>query len=102
MSETARRTLTSTTKDPTAAIFMAAQHLSDLRDMEFRGVPAKDLTRDQMLIIAMRYNQGPENIARAVQKYTERTNELIAAGLLPIDNSRPLDIVLQDIVSHTT
>lgn len=48
------------------------------------------------------YNQGPENIARAVQKYTERTGELIAAGLLPLDNSRPLDLVLEDIVSRTT
>lgn len=60
MSETARRTLVPTTKDPTAAIFMAAQHLSDLRNIEFRGVSAKDLTKDQMLIIATRYNQGPE------------------------------------------
>lgn len=60
MTETARRTLVPTTKDPTAAIFMAAQHLSDLRDMEFRGVSAKDLTKDLMLIVATRYNQGPE------------------------------------------
>lgn len=60
MTETARRTLVPTTKDPTAAIFMAAQHLSDLRDMEFRGVSATALTKDQLLIIATRYNQGPE------------------------------------------
>lgn len=60
MTETARRTLVPTTKDPTVAIFMAAQHLSDLRDMEFRGVSAKNLTRRQMLIMATRYNQGPE------------------------------------------
>lgn len=60
MSETARRTLVPTIKDPTAAIFMAAQHLSDLRDQDFRGVAGKDLTRDQMLIIATRYNQGPD------------------------------------------
>ena len=71
MSETARRTLASTTKDPTAALFMAAQHLSDLRDMEFRGVPAKDLTRDQMLIIATRYNRGPDLSYAEIQQNTK-------------------------------
>lgn len=68
MSETARRTLVPTTKDPTAAIFMAAQHLSDLRDMEFRGASAKDLTKEQMLIIATRYNQGPEKTLAEIRK----------------------------------
>lgn len=43
MTETARSTLVPTTKDPTAAIFMAAQHLSDLRDQDFQGVAGKDL-----------------------------------------------------------
>jgi len=60
MTETARRTLVPTTKDPGAAILMAAQHLSDLRDHDFRGVAGKDLTRDQLLVIAARYNVGPE------------------------------------------
>lgn len=46
------------------------------------------------------FNQGPENISRAVQKYTERTQELIDEGLMPIDNSQPLDAVVAAIVNY--
>lgn len=60
MSETARRMLVPTTRNPVPATFMLAKHLSDLRDQDFRGVAGKDLTADQLVIIAARYNQGPE------------------------------------------
>jgi hypothetical protein len=37
-----------------------AKHLSDLRDQDFPGVVGKDLTADQLLVMAMRYNLGPD------------------------------------------
>jgi hypothetical protein len=60
MSETARRTLVPTTRDPVAATFMAAKHLSDLRDKDFPDVAGKELTRDQLITIATRFNRGPD------------------------------------------
>jgi hypothetical protein len=60
MSETARRTLVSTTRNPVAATFMVAKHLSDLRNQDFPGVPGRALTGNQMIVIATRYNKGPE------------------------------------------
>jgi hypothetical protein len=37
---------------------MLAKHLSDLRDLDFPGVAGKDLTRDQLLVVATRYQRG--------------------------------------------
>ncbi len=67
MSETARRRLVSTTRDPVAATFMLAKHLSDLRDQDFPGVKGKDLTKEQLLIIAARYNIGREDSLEIVK-----------------------------------
>lgn len=60
MSETARRTLIPTTRDPVAATFMLAKHLSDLRNQDFPSVRGKALTADQLITIATRYNRGPD------------------------------------------
>ena len=71
MPETARRQLVSTTRDPVAATFMLAKHLSDLRDQDFAGVAGKDLTRDQLLVIATRYKYGPEKSVKDVMSNTK-------------------------------
>lgn len=60
MSETARRTLVPTTRDPVAATFMLAKHLSDLRTLDFPGVAGKELSWNQMLVVATRYLLGPD------------------------------------------
>jgi hypothetical protein len=44
--------------DPEESIFIAAKHLSDLRNIDFRGVNAINLTRNQFEIVATRYNTG--------------------------------------------
>lgn len=68
MSETARRALVPTTRDPVAATFMLAKHLSDLRDLDFAGVAGKDLTAGQLLIVATRYRRGPQFKLSEIQK----------------------------------
>ena len=70
MSETARRALVPTTRDPVAATFMLAKHLSDLRNIDFAGTPGKALTANQMLTIATRYNVGPEATVDEIRKDT--------------------------------
>lgn len=68
MPETARRMLIPTTRDPVAATFMLAKHLSNLRNLDFSGVAGKDLSREQMLIVATRYRQGPEQKIEQIRK----------------------------------
>jgi hypothetical protein len=53
--------------NPSANIFVAAKHLSDLRDLDFRGVSASNLTGDQIQVIATRYNRGSEISISAVR-----------------------------------
>jgi hypothetical protein len=44
--------------DPVQQIFISAMHLSYLRDVDFRGVSATEMTDAQIFITAERYNRG--------------------------------------------
>lgn len=47
-------------KDPIQNIYMTACHLDVLRNIDFAGKSANELTEDENKIIASRYNIGPE------------------------------------------
>ncbi len=49
-----------TLQDPVIATYIAAAHLSELRDQDFPGVRGWELTDDQIRIIGARYNHGPD------------------------------------------
>lgn len=55
-----RRSLIDSLEDPVASIFIAAKHLSDLRDFQFKGVHGNQLSRRHIEILGARYNHGPE------------------------------------------
>jgi hypothetical protein len=55
-----RRAIYSSLLHADTNIAIAAKHLADLRDRDFRGTHGYQLTRDQIEIIASRYNRGPE------------------------------------------
>jgi hypothetical protein len=58
-------------KDARQNLFIAAKHLSDLREIDFPGKKANELTRDDMMVIAGRYNRGPDRLPPEEQrKYT--------------------------------
>lgn len=46
-------------KNRIECIYLAAKHLSDLRDVGFKGKSAAQLTDEDIRIIATRYNRGP-------------------------------------------
>lgn len=46
--------------NPVQNLFIVAKHLSDLRDFDFRDVPASKLTPEQIEITGARYNRGPD------------------------------------------
>ena len=54
--------------EPRTAIFIAAKHLSDLRDIDFRNKGARDLSWDDILVIGARYNQGPDKPLSEIKK----------------------------------
>jgi hypothetical protein len=45
-------------EDPVQQIFISAIHLSHLRDIDFKGVSAAEMTDTQISITAERYNRG--------------------------------------------
>lgn len=47
-------------KNPIQNIYMTACHLDELRNIDFAGKNADELTEDENKIIASRYNIGPE------------------------------------------
>jgi hypothetical protein len=55
-----REQIVDSLKDPRQNIFIAAKHLSDLRDIEFPGVGSDEMTLEEMMVIAGRFNVGPD------------------------------------------
>jgi hypothetical protein len=60
LSERQRAYILNSLENPQINIFIAAKHLSDLRNVDFAGVPRDRLTLAQIEVIASRYNRGPD------------------------------------------
>ena len=61
LSEKEKRKLLTLAENKQAQIFLAAQHLSDLRNVDFPGKPGEELTLEDLKVIASRYNIGPDH-----------------------------------------
>ena len=55
--------------EPRQNIFIAAQHMSDLRNIDFPGKKAADLTREDIMVIAERYHAGSELTREELHPY---------------------------------
>jgi len=64
-------------QDPTVSIFVAANHLSDLRDIDNQGVGAEQLTNQQISEIATRYNRGGSLSLEAIRSNTDYGDDLL-------------------------
>ena len=58
-------------KDPIQNIYLATCHLNQLRNIDFEGKTADELTEDEIKIIASRYNIGPDPTYEAMLGSTE-------------------------------
>ena len=47
-------------KDPRQNIFISAKHLADFKDIDFKGKSAGQMTLEDIMVTATRYNRGPE------------------------------------------
>jgi hypothetical protein len=63
-----RKEVLDSLNDPSQSIFVAAKHLSDLRNIDTPGKAGKDLTTEDIQVIGARYNQGPDKSLAGVKK----------------------------------
>lgn len=63
-------------EDPVTNIYIAAAHASDLRDIDYSGVNAADLNKEEILVIATRYNRGPDLSLDEIQADTSYGNAI--------------------------
>jgi hypothetical protein len=68
LTESQRRMIITSLEQPQINIFVAAKHLSDLRDMDFKNIAASQMTKQQAEIIATRYNRGPDLTVSQIQQ----------------------------------
>ncbi len=64
-----RQQIIASLKDPIQNIYMAAAHLSLLRNIDYAGKGAADLTDEEIGILSSRYNIGPDASLEYVQAY---------------------------------
>lgn len=63
-------TLIEKLEDPVTNIYIAAAHISDLRDIDYSGIDAADLKKEDIIAIATRYNRGPDLSLEEINKNT--------------------------------
>ena len=68
LSPSQRRMVIASLEQPQENIFIAAKHLSDLRDVDCKGISASNLTESQIEEIATRYNRGPDLSLAKIQQ----------------------------------
>lgn len=68
LSPSQRRMIITSLKNPQTSIFVAAKHLSDLRNRDYEGVSALHLNKNQIEVIATRFNFGPDLSSADIQK----------------------------------
>jgi hypothetical protein len=78
-----------TLKDPQSAIFLAARHLAELREVDYPGTTAAEMTDQQLADIATRYNRGPDVSLQDVQENGDYGDDLI-------DNRQRVNELLED------
>jgi hypothetical protein len=59
LSEQQRDAIVKSLRDPQQSIFLASKHLSDLRNIDFPGMPGECLTLEDVRIVGSRYWHGP-------------------------------------------
>jgi hypothetical protein len=72
-----REAVISSLNDPSQAVYLAAAHLSDLRNVDYQGVSGSDLTEDQIRVIGARYNQGPDRSLSVIQQDLSYGNTIV-------------------------
>jgi len=72
-----RESIISSIKDPIQNLYIVAKHLSDLRDIEYKGLGADKLTEDNVRIIGSRYWWGPDESLTTVKSNTWYGNTIV-------------------------
>jgi len=73
-----REQIINSLKSPIQNLFIAAKHLSDLRDIDYSGMSAEDLGEEEIKVIATRYNRGPDLSLEKIMENLSYGNSLFA------------------------
>lgn len=63
-------------KDPVKSTYIAAAHLSDLKDIDYADVPPEDMDDNMIRDVATRYNRGPDLSLDEIHKNTSYGNSI--------------------------
>jgi len=63
-----RSLIVSSLKNSRENIFIAAKHLADLRDIDFRGKSAASMMQEDIKVTATRFNRGPDHSLNSIKK----------------------------------
>jgi len=87
-------------KDPVVGIAIAAQHLSDLRDIDYAGVTSSNMTDNQIRDIATRYNRGGGLSLEDIQNNTDYGDDMLSHQYT-INNALNGEIQINSVVART-
>jgi hypothetical protein len=77
LSDQERELIIKALEDPQTAIFVAANHLSDLRDIDHPNVTAAEMTDEQLAEVATRYNRGSGLSQEQIQDNLDYGDDLL-------------------------
>lgn len=63
-------------KDPVKSTYIAAAHLSDLKDIDYADIPPEDMDDDMIRDVATRYNRGPDLSLDEIHQNTSYGNSI--------------------------
>ena len=61
--------LASVLSDPKMSIMFAAKHLAQLKNIDYPDIPSRELTLNEMKVIANRYNMGSSLSLETIEQY---------------------------------
>jgi hypothetical protein len=63
-------------RDPIQNLYIAAKHLAELKEIDFSGKSANEMTEEDIKVVATRYNRGPDLSLEAIQENLSYGNSL--------------------------
>lgn len=70
VSDSIKQDIINSLKNPVEKIYISTKHISDLRDLQYPDMSAKEFTDEEILVVATRYNRGPDLSLEAIKQDT--------------------------------
>ncbi len=78
VSDSIKQDIINSLKNPVENIYISAKHISDLRDIQYPDMSAEEFTDEEILVVATRYNRGPDLSLEAIKQDTSYGARIIS------------------------